>query len=184
MAPTDAGTTAELREALALPAPITVGGKEFKVRCLTFGEYPDAIERLAPAVERAFAQGVDLARHMLAAGLVKEGQRIRLDSKTIRELTLRSVPLVATLPSALRFLQWMCATCTDQQLGEVQKLSPDDGIKLSEKVVEVNHDFFVRRMLPLLKGLLTRLPGSVSKSSESAESTASSSPATPTSSSA
>ena len=103
----------------------------------------------------------------------------------IRELTLRSVPLVATLPSALRFLQWMCATCTDQPLEVVQKLSPDDGIQLSVTVVEVNHDFFVRRLLPLLEQILTRLPGSVPRSSASAQSAASSSPpATPTSSSA
>lgn len=180
--PTAADT--ELREVLAIPTPITVGGKDLKVRCLTFGEYPDAIERLAPAVEKAFAHGADLARHMIQSGLVKEGQRIRLDARAIRELTLRSVPLVATLPTALRFMQWMCATCTDQPAEFVLKLSPDDGIKLSVTVVEVNHDFFVRRLLPLLKRILTRLPGSVPSGSASAATAATRPPDSPTSSSA
>lgn len=175
-------TVAELREALAVPAAITVGGRDLKVRPLLFGEFPDAIEKLVPAVDSALSQGLDLARYMLQAGLVKEGERIRLDAKTSRIIMLRSIPLVATVPAALRFLQWMCATCTEQPLEFVQKLQPDDGMKLCGTVIEVNHDFFVQRMWPTIRMLLNRIPGSLLKDAASAQSNSPS--ASPTSSSA
>lgn len=173
---------AELKEALAVPTVIVVGGRDLKVRPLLFGELPEAIEKLAPAVDSALNQGLDLARYMLQAGLIKEGERIRLDAKTSRIIMLRSIPLVATVPAALRFLQWMSATCAEQPLEFVQKLQPDEGMKLCGTVVEVNHDFFVQRMWPTLRALLSRIPGSLLKDAASAPSSSPS--ASPTSSSA
>lgn len=149
----------DLKEALGLPDTLKLGDVDVRVHSIRLADLPGVIEAFTQPVQDAFGQVLDLGDFLQKSGLLKEGERIRLDGAGAMSLVTRLVPMMSTLPSAVRALQRLCTVCTDMKADAIGKLELDQATLLIARVIEVNADFFSRKLWPALASSWSRTTG-------------------------
>lgn len=125
-------------------------------RPIRWGELADVIELFTPAIEASIAQVGDLFGWLVENGFVTPGQAVRIDSATGLRLLARALPLVGRVPELLRAVQRFTAIVTDQRVEQIEQLGVDEGLQLALAAYAVNQDFFLQRLLPLLRDAWVR----------------------------
>lgn len=120
---------------------ISAGGEKLTLQPFTFGKLPKAAKLLQPIASSLSAAGIFGIEQ--AAGEVQ----FRLAS----DWPLKIVDMLAEGGEGL--LSFI-AFASGKELAWVESLPADDGVALTKAVMEINADFFVQRVLPML-GMVT-----------------------------
>ena len=124
---------------------VTVAGQTITVKPLTFGQLPKATKLLQPVIKALRASGAIGANPTSDTekpeGAPGKGDRLAIDfiSSWVDTVAAGGEDLLALVGYAI-----------DKPRDWFDALSMDDGVALVRAVVEVNGDFFGRRVLPML----------------------------------
>jgi hypothetical protein len=110
---------------------LELGGKQVTVKKFKFGQLPKVMKALKTIAEPAIAA-------------IQQGQQ--------PDLAL-FMEIGADVSGDLMQLM---ADCIGQPLSFIEDLDPDEGIKLISAFLEVNADFFIKKVLPELKDMMNK----------------------------
>ena len=122
---------------------IKVGTEEVKVMPFTFGQLPFVMKRLVPLVRVFSTSGV------LSFGKDEKG------SQTIELAKNWPMYILDVLAEGGEPLMELVAYTVGKQRSWMDTVQTDEGIALVKALVEVNSDFFSKKVLPTLPGMKT-----------------------------
>lgn len=116
---------------------LTAGGELLSVQPFYFGQYPKAVKLLTPVVAA-----------LQSSGIVKFGQ----DGDVTKFSLATDWPmrLPAVIADGGEAVMELLAFATGKPRAWFDRLPGDDGVALTRAVLEVNADFFARRILPAI----------------------------------
>lgn len=121
---------------------VTLKGKTITVKPFGFGKYPRILKLL---------KGLNVGEDA-PANAGEAMKKIQGNAKA---------DIMALIADNSDAVVELCALAVDQQKAYFDDLPPDEAIELVQAIIEVNADFFIKRLQPKLLGALSGLTASV-----------------------
>ncbi len=145
---------------------IAIGDKSLMLKPLSFGQLPRAAKLLQP-----------IAKSLNGNGL------FAFDGKTgvLRMASDWPMRLIDIMADSGDVVMAFLALASGQDAAWIEALAPDDGVLLARHVIEINSDFFVQKVLPVVMPKAVPTGVNASESSLEPATVAPTSTATPSS---